>query len=121
MPVIQGLFLLTLATNMFRKLPPVPLVLALVLIVPCEVSFAQFSAVTGVVRDPNGGVIPGVTVTTIPQSGGVVRHTTSGRDGCTGSMGCRMASTRSTSLDRERPCLYERLVAKTRARVLPRF
>ena len=66
---------------MFRKLLPVPLVLALVLIVPCEVSFAQFSAVTGVVRDPNGGVIPGVTVTTIPQSGGVVRHTTSGRDG----------------------------------------
>ena len=66
---------------MFSKLPPVPLVLALILILPREVGFAQSSAITGVVRDLNGGVIPSVTVTTIPQSGGVVRHTTSGSDG----------------------------------------
>ena len=66
---------------MFSKLTRVPLVLLLILFAPSGVVFAQSASIAGVVRDGNGGVIPGVNVTTIPQSGGLVRHTTSGSDG----------------------------------------
>ena len=51
------------------------------LIAPSGVAFAQSASIAGVVRDGIGQVIPGVTVTTIPQSGGLIRHTTSGSDG----------------------------------------
>ena len=66
---------------MFSTLTRVPLVLLLILIAPSGVVVAQSASIAGVVRDGNGGVIPGVDVTTIPQSGGLVRHTTSGSDG----------------------------------------
>src|SRR5688572_21876132 len=65
---------------MFSKLTRGTLLLSLI-IAPCGVVFAQSASIAGVVRDRNGGVLPGVTVTTIPQSGGMVRHTTSGSDG----------------------------------------
>jgi hypothetical protein len=66
---------------MLSKLTRVPLVLSLILIAPSGVVVAQSASIAGVVRDGNGGVMPGVTVTTIPQSGGLMRHTTSGSDG----------------------------------------
>jgi len=66
---------------MLSKLTRVPLVLSLILIAPSGVVVAQSASIAGVVRDGNGGVMPDVTVTTIPQSGGLMRHTTSGSDG----------------------------------------
>lgn len=51
------------------------------LIAPGGVLLAQHAGLTGVVRDPNGGVLPGVAVTIIPQSGGPIRRTTGGSDG----------------------------------------
>ena len=66
---------------MFSKLARVPLVLLFILFASSWVVFAQSASIAGVVRDGIGGVIPGVSVTTIPQSGGLVRHTTSGSDG----------------------------------------
>ena len=65
---------------MFSKLTHGTLLLSLI-IAPCGVVFAQSASIAGVVRDRNGEGLPGVTVTTIPQSGGVVRHTTSASDG----------------------------------------
>jgi hypothetical protein len=56
-------------------------VVSLMLIAPSGVAFAQSASITGVVSDGRGSAIPGATVTTIPQSGGLIRHTTSGRDG----------------------------------------
>jgi Carboxypeptidase regulatory-like domain len=66
---------------MFSRLTRVPLILSVILIAPSAVVFAQSARIAGVVRDGIGGVIPGVSVTTIPQSGGLLRHTTSGSDG----------------------------------------
>ena len=66
---------------MLSKLTLGPLVFLLILTAPSGVVFAQSASIAGVVRDGSGRVIPGVTVTTIPQSGGLVRHTTSGGDG----------------------------------------
>jgi len=63
------------------KIPRMMFVVSLFLIAPSGVVFAQSASITGVVRDPIGQLIPGVTVTTIPQSGGLIRRTTSGRDG----------------------------------------
>jgi hypothetical protein len=57
------------------------LAVSLVLIAPTGVVFAQAAGITGIVRDGSHRVIPGVTVTTIPESGGLSRHTTSGSDG----------------------------------------
>ena len=67
--------------SMFSTLTRVSLVLSLMLIAPGAVVVAQSASIAGVVRDGNGGVIPGVSVTTIPQSGGLLRHTASGSDG----------------------------------------
>lgn len=66
---------------MISKLTRAPLLLSLMLIAPCGAVFAQSGTFAGVVRDRNGGVLPGVTVATIPQSGGLITHTTSGSDG----------------------------------------
>ncbi len=57
------------------------LVVSLILIASSDVVFSQSASVAGVVSDGSGRVIPGVTVTTIPESGGVSRDTTSGSDG----------------------------------------
>ena len=65
---------------MFSKLARVP-PSSLILFDSSGVVFAQSASIAGVVRDGIGGVIPGVSVTTIPQSGGLLRHTTSGSDG----------------------------------------
>ncbi len=66
---------------MFSTLKRVLLVLSLMLIAPSAAVVAQSASIAGVLRDRNGGVIPGVSVTTIPQSGGLLRHTASGSDG----------------------------------------
>ena len=66
---------------MFSRLARAPLVLLLILFASSGVVFAQSARIAGVVRDGIGGAIPGVSVTTIPQSGGLLRHTTSGSDG----------------------------------------
>jgi len=66
---------------MFSTLKRVLLVLSLMLIAPSAAVVAQSASIAGVVRDGSGAVIPGVSVTTIPQSGGPLRHTASGRDG----------------------------------------
>ena len=63
------------------KLTRGTLVLSLILNAPYGVVFAQSPSVAGIVRDGNGTPLPGATVTTIPQSGGTIRHTTSGSDG----------------------------------------
>lgn len=57
------------------------LVLSLMLIAPSGVGVAQSASIAGVVRDAIGQLIPGVTVTTIPQSGGLIRLTTTGSNG----------------------------------------
>jgi hypothetical protein len=57
------------------------LAVALMLVGPSGVVFAQSAAIAGVVSDSQGQVMSGVTVTTIPQSGGLARHTTTGSDG----------------------------------------
>ena len=48
---------------------------------PTGVAVAQSASIAGVPRDVIGQTLPGVTVTTIPESGGLVKRTTSGRDG----------------------------------------
>ena len=55
-------------------------IISLMLIAPSRAVFAQSASITGVVSDGREP-IPGVTVMTIPQSGGSVRQTTSGSDG----------------------------------------
>jgi len=56
-------------------------VVSMILSAPSGAVSAQSASIAGVVRDEIGQLIPGVTVTTILQSGGLVRQTTSGRDG----------------------------------------
>ena len=55
-------------------------IVAVVLIAPHDVVFAQ-AALAGVVSDGQGRVLPGVTVTVTPQSGGVSRHAKTNGDG----------------------------------------
>jgi len=66
---------------MLCEIPRLTFVVSLMLVAPSGVVFAQSASIAGVVRDPSGQLIPGATVTTIPESGGLIRHTTSGRDG----------------------------------------
>ena len=66
---------------MVSRLARVPFALLLILFASSGVGFAQSARIAGVVRDGIGEVIPGVSVTTNPQSGGLLRHTTSGSDG----------------------------------------
>jgi hypothetical protein len=55
--------------------------LSLILIALNGVAVAQSANISGVVSDGGSQVIPGVTVTIIPESGGLSRRTTSGGDG----------------------------------------
>jgi len=66
---------------MLTKIPHITFLVLFILIGPSGVVFAQPAGITGVVRDEVGQVIPGVTVTAIPQSGGLIRQTTSASDG----------------------------------------
>ncbi len=66
---------------MFSRLARVPLVLLFVLFASSRIVIAQSARIAGVVRDGIGGGIPDVSVTTISQSGGLLRHTMSGSDG----------------------------------------
>jgi hypothetical protein len=66
---------------MLTKIPHMTFVVSLILLAPGGVALAQSASITGVVSDGRGSGISGVTVTTIPQSGGLIRHTTSGSDG----------------------------------------
>ena len=66
--------------SMLSKIPRGTLLVSMFLIASNGVAVGQFASITGVVSDGRDR-IPGVTVTTIPQSGGFARHTTSGSDG----------------------------------------
>ena len=66
---------------MLCNIPRLTFVVSLMLIAPSGTVFAQSASIAGVVRDAIGQPIPGATVTAIPQSGGLIRQTTSGSDG----------------------------------------
>jgi len=66
---------------MFSNLTRTPLILSLILFSPSGITVAQSASIAGVVRDGIGMAIPGATVTAIPESGGLVRQTTSSGDG----------------------------------------
>lgn len=54
---------------------------SIILIAAHGAVFAQAASVAGVVSDQRGQALPGVTVTTTPESGGVSRHTKTSSDG----------------------------------------
>ena len=57
------------------------LIFLVILIAPHGDLFAQAATVAGVVSAGGGQALPGVTVTTTPESGGLSRHTKTSSDG----------------------------------------
>jgi hypothetical protein len=74
-----------LTTNNLREREgAIAVAVFLMLVAPSTLVFAQSPSIVGVVSDGRGSGVSGATVTTMPQSGGPIRQTTSGPDGSYG-------------------------------------